>query len=80
MVVILQLADRSVKIPHGMLEDVLVKVDGFYFPIDFHFLDMESSGNPGQIPIILGRPFLATANACINCRIEVMMYLLETIR
>ena len=70
--VTLQLADRSVKAPRGMLEDVLVKVDEFYFPVDFLVLDMESSGNPSQIPIILGRPFLATANACINCRTGVM--------
>ena len=33
---------------------------------------MESSNHIGQIPIILGRPFLATANACINCRTGVM--------
>ena len=55
-----------------MLEDVLVKVDEFYFSVDFLVLDIELSGNPRQIPIILGRPFLATANACINCRIGVM--------
>jgi hypothetical protein len=37
----LQLADRSVKIPRGVVEDVLIKVDKFYFPIDFIVLDME---------------------------------------
>ena len=31
----LQLADRSVKIPRGIVEDVLIKVDAFYFPVDF---------------------------------------------
>ena len=72
MKVTLQLADRSVKTPHGILEDVLVKVDEFYFPVDFLVLDMESSNHIGQIPIILGRPFLATANACINCRTGIM--------
>ena len=70
--VTLQFADRSIKVPRGLLEDVLVKVDEFYFPVDFLVLDMKSSGNPSQIPIILGRPFLATANACINCRTGVM--------
>ena len=55
-----------------MLEDVLVKVDEFYFFVDFLVLDIESGSNPNQIPIILGRPFLATANACINCRTGVM--------
>ena len=47
MMVSLQLADRLVEIPHGMLEDVLVKVDEFYFPVDFLVLDIESSCNPG---------------------------------
>ena len=44
--VTLQLANQSVKIPYGMLEDVLVKVDEFYFPIDFVIFDIESSSNP----------------------------------
>ena len=61
--VTLQLADRSIKVSHGMLEDVLIKIDEFYFPVDFLVLDMESDSNPNQIPIILDRPFLATANA-----------------
>ncbi len=67
------MADRSVKTPRGIIEDVLVKVDKFYFPVDFIVLDMEHEPNPKkQIPVILGRPFLATANACINCRTGVM--------
>ncbi|XP_043717637.1 uncharacterized protein LOC122665548 [Telopea speciosissima] len=65
--VILQLADRSVKRPRGLLEDVLVKVDDLYFPVDFLVLDMEST-SAKLPPIILGRPFLVTANAYINCR------------
>ena len=69
---ILQLADRSIKVSRRMLEDVLVKVDEFYFSIDFFMPDMESSSNPSHIPIILGRMFLAIANACINCRTGVM--------
>lgn len=72
MMIMLQLADRSIKVPHGMLEDVLVKVDEFYFPIDFLVLDMESSSNPSQIPIILDKSFVAIANACINYRTRVM--------
>ena len=32
----LQLADRSVKIPRGIVKDVLVQVDKFYFPMDFY--------------------------------------------
>ena len=69
----LSLADRSVKIPKGIVEDVLVKVDKFYYPVDFVVLDTEPIANePNHVPIILGRPFLATANAIINCRNGVM--------
>ena len=69
----LSLADRSVKIPKGIVEDVLVKVDKFYYPVDFVVLDTEPIANgPNHVPIILGRPFLATANAIINCQNGVM--------
>ena len=65
----LQLADRSVKIPKGIVKDVLVQVDKFYFPMEFVVLDTQPVVNQGtQFPIILGRPFLATANAIIHCR------------
>ena len=65
----LSLADRSVKIPKGIVEDVLVKIDKFYYPVDFVVLDTEPIANePNHVPIILGRPFPATANAIINCR------------
>ena len=63
--VTLQFADRSIKVPCGLIENVLVKVDEFYFLVDFIVLDMESTRNSAQIPIILGRPILATVNACI---------------
>ena len=69
----LSLADRSVKIPKGIVEDVLVKVDKFYYPVDFVVLDTEPmASGPNNVPIILGRPFLATANAIINCQNGVM--------
>ena len=65
----LSLADRSVKIPKGIVEDVLVKVDKFYYPVDFVVLDTEPiASGPNHVPIILGRPFLATSNAITNCR------------
>ncbi|CAH9074071.1 unnamed protein product [Cuscuta epithymum] len=54
----IQLADRSVKYPQGIIEDVLVKVDKFIFPVDFVILDMDQDR---EVPLILGRPFLATA-------------------
>ena len=65
----LQLADHSVKIPRGIVKDVLVQVDKFYFSVDFFVLDTQPVVNQGtQFPVILGRPFLATANAIIHCR------------
>nr|CAN62872.1 hypothetical protein VITISV_015209 [Vitis vinifera] len=65
----LSLADRSVKIPRGVIEDVLVQVDNFYYPIDFIVLDTDPTVKEANlVPIILGRPFLATSNAIINCR------------
>ena len=49
----LSLADRSVKIPKGIVEDVLVKVDKFYYPMDFVVLDTELvAGGTNQVPII----------------------------
>ena len=61
--VTLLLADRSLKHPRGVIEDVLVKVDKFIFPTIFIVLDMEEDR---KIPIILGRPFLATSRAIID--------------
>ncbi|RVW87236.1 hypothetical protein CK203_037228 [Vitis vinifera] len=58
----LSLADRSVKIPRGVIEDVLVQVDKFYYPVDFVVLDTDSTvKEENYVPIILGRPFLATS-------------------
>ena len=72
----LSLADRSMKIPKGIVEDVLVKEDKFYYPVDIVVLDTEPIENgPNHVPIILGRPFLATANAIINFRNDGVMQL-----
>ena len=69
----LSLADRSIKIPKGTIEDVLIQVDRFYYPVDFVVLDTEPVAvGPNHVLIILGRPFLATSNAIINCRNGVM--------
>ena len=69
----LQLVGRSVKIPRGIVKDVFVQVDKFYFPMDFVVLDTQLVVNQGtQFPVILGRPFLATANAIIHYREGIM--------
>lgn len=59
----LQLADRSIKYPRGVVEDVLIKVDKLIFPVDFIVLDMEEDR---EVPLILGRPFLATSRTLID--------------
>ena len=69
----LSLADRSIKIPKGKVEDVLIEVDKFFYPVDFVLLDTEPvAAGANYVPIILGRPFLATSNAIINYRNGVM--------
>ena len=71
--IMLSLADRSIKIPKGTIEDVLIQVDKFYYPVDFVVLNTEPVAvGPNHVPIILGRPFLATSNAIINCRNGIM--------
>ena len=71
--VTLQLADRSIKKSGGVIEDVLVQIKKFYSAVDFIILDTQPVANPSaQIPVILGRPFLATSNALVNCRNGVM--------
>ncbi|XP_070004184.1 uncharacterized protein [Nicotiana sylvestris] len=61
---LLQLVDRTVKRPSGILNDVLIQVGKFVFPVDFVILDCKVDE---EIPIILGRPFLATGRALIDC-------------
>ncbi|GJW95932.1 reverse transcriptase domain-containing protein [Tanacetum coccineum] len=59
----LKLADRSIQYPRGIVENVLIKDDKFVLLIDFVILDMPEDF---RVPIILGRPFLATARAMID--------------
>ena len=69
----LSLVDRSMKIPKGTIEDVLVQVDKFYYPVDFVVLDTKPvTVGASYVPIILSRPFLATSNAIINFQNGVM--------
>ena len=59
------MADRSIVYPEGILEDIPIKIGEFYVPCDIVILEMEEDS---QIPIILGRPFLATAGAIIDVK------------
>ncbi|KAA3465471.1 Retrovirus-related Pol polyprotein from transposon 17.6 [Gossypium australe] len=59
----IQLANRTIRFPRGIIEDVLVKIDKFIFLVDFFVLDMVEDSD---VPLILGRPFLATARTIID--------------
>ena len=61
----LQMADRSMVQPKGILEDVLIKVGKFIFPVDFMVMNIEEDK---QVPLLLGRPFLATGAALIDVK------------
>eukprot|EP00257_Ricinus_communis_P013850 XP_015571386.1 uncharacterized protein LOC107260847 [Ricinus communis] len=58
-----QLADKSVIYPRGIIEDVLVKVQEFIFLMDLVIMDMDDDVH---VFLILGRPFLATTRAIID--------------
>ncbi|KAL0298941.1 UNVERIFIED_CONTAM: hypothetical protein Sradi_6553900 [Sesamum radiatum] len=64
--VIIQLADRSVVYPEGVLEDVLVQVKELVFPVDFYMLDMREDNSPNSTSILLERPFLKKARTKID--------------
>ena len=59
----LQLANQSVRYPIGIAENILVKIQNFFVPIDFVVLDMQEDM---KTPLTLGRPFLSTTNAHID--------------
>jgi hypothetical protein len=61
----LQLADQSVWYPLGIAENVLVKIRELFVPVDFVVLDMHPDS---KVSLILGRPFLSTANAHIDVK------------
>ncbi|GJT16243.1 reverse transcriptase domain-containing protein [Tanacetum coccineum] len=60
-----RLADRSFQYPVGIAENMLVEVGKFAFPADFVILEMEEDS---KVPLILGRPFLYTADAVIRVK------------
>ncbi|XP_009615102.1 uncharacterized protein [Nicotiana tomentosiformis] len=66
----LQLVDETTIIPKGIVEDVLVRVDKFVFPVDFIVVNMEENR---EVPLILGRPFLATGRAILDIQERKLM-------
>ncbi|XP_006593153.1 uncharacterized protein [Glycine max] len=59
----LQLADRSITRPYGVIEDVLVRVKHLIFPAGFVVMDIEEDAD---IPLILGHPFMSTASCVVD--------------
>lgn len=59
----LQLANKSYIFPREKIENILVKVDKFIFPVNFVLLDMEEDKD---VPLVMGRPFLATGRTLID--------------
>ena len=61
----LQMVDRTMAQLERVLEDVLIKVGKFIFPVDFVVMDMEEDT---QVSLLLGRPFLAIGAALIDVK------------
>jgi hypothetical protein len=68
---VLQMADKSLVKPEGVIEDVILSIDSWDYPTDFMIL--KPKAKLGGYPLILGRPWLAAANAHINCRLGNMI-------
>ena len=58
-----QLVDSTIRYPARITEDIPVKIRGYFVPVDFVGLDMETTK---ESPLILGRPFLSTVGAQID--------------
>nr|XP_027086663.1 uncharacterized protein LOC113708404 [Coffea arabica] len=64
--IIIQLADRSNTYPDGLIEDVLIQVNELVFSTSFYVLDIDYENSMNPSPIMLGRPFLSTAQTKID--------------
>ena len=62
---ILQFADGFSRQSKGIIDDVLMNVDHVYFRLDFVVLEIEEDKD---VPLILGRPFLATSNSLLDVK------------
>ena len=70
----LQLADRSITRPYGVIEDVLVRVKHFIVPADFVVKDISEDAD---IPLILGCPFMSTASCIVDMRNKMLQMGIE---
>ena len=69
--VTLQLADRSLVKPTGVIEDICVGVGKLILPADFIILDVEEDK---EVPLILDRPFMATGDAWLGVKDKVVVF------
>ena len=60
------LENGSIRKPYGIVEDVIIKIEDFYFSVDFLVVDMKITKELSQAPIILGQPFLAVEKAATD--------------
>lgn len=68
---ILELVDRSTIKPDVVIEDLIISVESWNYPADFVVLQTKTK--LGAQPLILGRPWLATVDAFISCRLGSMI-------
>jgi hypothetical protein len=68
------MADKTCRCPEGMAKDIVIRIQDKIIPADFVILDV---GEPKEVSLLLGRPFLNYANAtiyvssgCINFRVQ----------
>ena len=61
-----QLVDHSLIRPLRLVKDMLVRVNGLYFPVDFYVLDVNASSPLSNLSILLGMPFLKIAKVVID--------------
>ncbi|GJZ84683.1 zinc knuckle CX2CX4HX4C containing protein [Tanacetum coccineum] len=60
---VIEMADNTKSIPKGIVKNLLIRIDKFIFPIDFVILDIIEDY---RMPIILGRPLIATTHAKVD--------------
>lgn len=65
----IQLVDKSIKYSIGMLEDVPIKVEDLMLHVDFVVIEVENDARGDDLPIILGRPFMATVGVKIDIKL-----------
>ncbi|RDY10459.1 Retrovirus-related Pol polyprotein from transposon 17.6, partial [Mucuna pruriens] len=69
----IQLANKSIVQPLGVLEDLVVQINELIFPTDFYVLDMEDKTSGKESTLILGRPFLMTARTKIDVHARTLL-------